>query len=44
LQTNGTAGYQAGFDYLGTGHVNNPDITQFNSRYLSTWTGFTPTI
>jgi hypothetical protein len=44
LQTNGTAAYQASFDYLGTGNINNPDITQFNASYLATWSGFAATI
>jgi hypothetical protein len=44
LQSNGTAAYQAGFDFIGTGHVNNPDLTEFNAAYLTTWSGYSATI
>jgi IPT/TIG domain len=44
LQTNGSDSYQAGFDYFGTGSVNNPDVGQFGADYLATWSGFSPTI
>jgi IPT/TIG domain len=44
MQTNGTAAYQAGFDWSGNGNVDDSDTTQLNAHYLSNWTGFTPTI
>jgi hypothetical protein len=44
LQVNGSSGYQAGFDYNGSGSVNNTDVGPFNARYFTNWSGFTPTI
>jgi hypothetical protein len=38
------APFRAGFDFNSDGIINNTDSLQFNNRYVSTWTGFAPTI
>jgi hypothetical protein len=36
--------FRAGFDFNSDGTITNTDSLQFNNRYVSTWSGFTPTI
>ena len=43
-KSSGTAGYFAGFDYLGTGSVLSGDTADYNLFYGTSWSGFTPTI
>jgi hypothetical protein len=44
LKNVGDAGYLAYFDYNGDGTVNNTDTFQLKRRFLTVYTGFTPTL